>query len=264
MSQIPVNNTYNVPTGTPLYNYQTPAAQTVTTQQGQSVSVTPGNTSQIYNYPATSLYEPSKQAASGVNIYIYNPSGIGGPSSNSTANATYALPGSTPQAASPVINNNIPAQPAPVANTSISNTETTNAPEKQKTKKVVELTDDYIKTLESYLRSPEAELRKTGIKELIKRYEEDKTRYNDPALTALLNIALQDSDPNNRMFAMSPIASGSAQGDENTVQLLQKLQTSDKLYGQEAKMANDALLNAVQNKIDIPDDSPEKNDKKEE
>ena len=142
------------------------------------------------------------------------------------------------------------------------NSETTKTDEKQKTKKVVELTDDYIKTLENYLRSPDATVRKSGIKELINRYEEDESRYDDPALTALLNIALQDSDTNNRLFAMSPIASGSAHGDENTIKLLQNLQASDKLYGQEAKMANDALLNAAQTKVEIPDNSPEQSDKK--
>lgn len=262
MSQSPVNNSANISNGTPLYNYQYPAGQYFTTPQGQSVGVsTPGvYDKEIYQYPQTSLYDANqKQAASGVNIYIYNPSGIGGPSSNATAN--YAMPQQgtqQPAASAPIINNNIPAQPAPVANTSIVNEAGSEKTSNKKTKNIVELTDDYIKTLESYLRSPETELRKTGIKELIKRYEEDDSRYDDPALTALLNIALQDTDVNNRLFAMSPVASGSAHGDENTLALLKELTKSDKMYGQEAKMANDALLNVVQTRQTVPDNSPDK------
>lgn len=273
MSQIPVNTSYNIQNGTPLYNYQGAVTQPIAqNQQTPSVSVSQADgTKQIYQYPQASLYDTSKQGGSGVNIYIYNPSAIGGPSSNSNANTTYNMPGANGQpAAAPVVtnnNNNInnpapvasePAQPAaPIANTPINTTEQTDE-KPQKTKKVVELTDDYIKTLESYLRNANSDLRKTGIKELIKRYEEDTSRYNDPALAALLNIALQDPEPANRIFAMAPIASGSATGDENTIKLLQKLQTSDKMYGQEAKMANDSLLNAVQVKKEIPDYSPDK------
>ncbi len=262
MSQIPTNNTYSVSNGTPLYTYQTSTPKALVTQQGQGVSVSSNNgNSQIYQYPTTSLYDTNanKQASSGVNIYIYNPSGIGGPSSNSTANASYGYPIPGSQT---TVNNTVPQGNTVVANTPITTEQTTKTDEKQKTKKVVELTDDYIKTLENYLRSPDATVRKSGIKELINRYEEDESRYDDPALTALLNIALQDSDTNNRLFAMSPIASGSAHGDENTIKLLQNLQASDKLYGQEAKMANDALLNAAQTKVEIPDNSPEQSDKK--
>lgn len=267
MSQIAGNNNYNFQTGTPLYNYPTTGNQTVTTSQGQTVNVSqPGETPQhqIYQYPQASLYDKSGQAASGVNIYIYNPSAIGGPTSNSNASATYNTNPSDSQVipSNPVINNNVSVpEQTPVANTPITPQETVKTDSKQRTKKVVELTDNYIKTLESYLRSPDAELRKTGIKELIKRYEEDPSRYNDPALTALLNIALQDPESDNRIFAMSPMASGSATGDENTIKILQNLQSSDKMFGQEAKMANDALLNAAQTRIDIPDNSPEKSKK---
>ena len=262
MSQIPTNNTYSVSNGTPLYTYQTSTPKALVTQQGQGVSVSSNNgNSQIYQYPTTSLYDTNanKQASSGVNIYIYNPSGIGGPSSNSTANASYGYPIPGSQT---TVNNTVHQENNVVAKTTNTTEQTTKTDKKQKTKKVVELTDDYIKTLENYLRSPDATVRKSGIKELINRYEEDESRYDDPALTALLNIALQDSDTNNRLFAMSPIASGSAHGDENTIKLLQNLQASDKLYGQEAKMANDALLNAAQTKVEIPDNSPEQSDKK--
>ncbi len=262
-SNIPM---YNCQTGTPLYNYSYPSVTQTQQPQQQTVSVSSPSTSQVYQYPQTSLYNnPTKQPASGVNIYIYNPSAIGGPSSNSTANANYTLPQNqqTPVASQPVSQNYTPQQNVSIANSPImDDTKTENVQnEKQKTKRVVELTDNYIKTLESYLRSPDENVRKTGIKDLIKRYEEDNSRYEDPALTALLNIALQDPNPNNRLLAMSPIAAGSAHGDENTVEILKPLLSSDKLYGQEAVMANNALIKTSHTITNIPDDSPEKTEK---
>lgn len=268
MSEIQANMPiYQASTGTPLYNYANNFNSAMMSQpQQQTVSVSSPSTSQIYQYPQTSLYNnPSKQPASGVNIFIYNPSAIGGPSSNSTANANYTLPQGTqiPVAAQSVAPNYTPQQNVSIANTPLVNETEKNEvkAEDNKTKKVVDLTDDYIKTLESYLRSPDEKVRNTGVKELIKRFEEDDSRYEDPALTALLNIALQDPDANNRLLAMSTIAGGSAHGDANTVELLKPLQASDKLYGQEAQMANDALLKTSQTMKTIPDNSPEKTDK---
>ncbi len=211
-----------------------------------------GVTYPLYQYPVASVYGPNnKQATSGVNIFIYNPSGTGAPSTN-----TYNTNNTSPQ----TISYEKPAgyskngESDALANTSIqgpANTAPVQSFEqnKEKPKNIVELTDDYIKTLESYLRSPDATVRRMGITDLIKRFEEDDSRYNDAALTALLNIALQDPDENNRLLAMSPIASENAHGDENTVALLKNLQSSDKLYGQEAKMAANSILKSVQNKI---------------
>ena len=218
MTQIQPNKQIQAyPVGTPLYCY----ANNVPQQQTVSVTPQPNVTAPYYQYPQTSIYnDPNKQAASGVNIYIYNPSGIGGPSSNSNANVNY---GPTCQPIpQPVINTvaPVPAEPSSavaIANTRISQNEA--PPQHQKTKRVVELTDDYIKSLESDLRSPDETIRKTAIKEVIQRYEEDNTRYDDPALTALLNIALQDPSPNNRLMAMSVIAGGNAHGDENTIEI---------------------------------------------
>ena len=263
MSQIPVGNAYNV-SGTPIYNYQEQPIYNVPSGQTVNVSQPESNNAQIYKYPEASLYDTSKQAASGVNIFIYNPTGYGATSGQFPLTGTYAQqPSSTqvinniPQQQPPVVKNNI-KNASPIASTPITEQNTPQNTEKNKTKKITELTDNYIKTLENYLKSTDAELRKTGIKELINRYEEDSSRYDDPALTALLNIALQDEDEMNRLLAMSVLSSGSAHGDENTVTLLQNLQKSDKIYGEEAKMANDALLNAIQSKVEVPDDSPEK------
>lgn len=260
MPQIQQNTPiYNNQAGIPLYSN---ANNTVATQQ-PVVNTTIPYTNQIYSYPQASLYPSTTVPAttSGVNINIYNPSGVGG--SNSMANASYYTPvPNTPQNINAnknaSANANVPAQP--IANTPIQNEE---SKKNQKTKRVVNLTDDYIKSLESYLRSQDENVRKTGIKELIQRFEEDESRYDDPALTALLNIALQDPKANNRLLAMSPIAGGSAHGDTNTIQLLKQLQTSDKIYGQEAVMASNSLIKAAQTTTLIPDNSPDKKTTKE-
>jgi hypothetical protein len=257
MTQIQNNNPYNnIQTGTPLYNY---SAQIPAPAQTVSVATPATGQQQVYTYPQSSVYTtPNNQAASGVNIYIYNPSAIGGPTSNSTANATYGLtqgqpqpqPQQQPQAQTPITNE------SPIAANKITNSNETNNGDiinvnGKKSTHVVELTDDYIKTLESYLKSPDSKVRQSGIKELIKRYEEDNRRYNDPALTALLNISLLDPDPSNRLMAMSVISSGSAQGDDITKELLKNAEKSDKLYGQEAIMANKALLKAVEQRTQV-------------
>lgn len=258
MNQMPLNNQYN--SQMPLGNYNNGSSVATNNGQQGTVSVsTPNSQPQIYNYPTTSIYDPnSKQATNGVNIYIYNPSGIGGPSSNSVANATYPVvspqaPNSTTNIA-PVTNNN----QSSIASSPISAGPINQVQQNQKTKNVVELTDDYIKTIENYLRSPDESVRKAGIVDLLKRFGEDSSRYDDPALTALLNIALQDPKANNRLLAMSSISGEMAHGDENTVQLLKNLQTSDKLYGQEAKMATEALLKAAQTRTEIIDNDPPK------
>lgn len=258
------NIIYPNQTGTPLYTYASNYPQQ---QQVVSVAPQPVITAPYYQYPQTSIYnDPTKQAASGVNIYIYNPSGIGGQSSSSTLNS-YSTPPAAPAPAQPQVNvtpqtppdnNAVPSQPIaqqPIADTPISK------PEADKTKRIVQLTDDYIKSLESYLRNPDETIRKTAIKEIIQRFEEDDSRYDDPALTALLNIALQDPVPSNRVFAMSVVAGGKAHGDENTINILNNLTTSDKMYGQEAKMASSALIKAAQDTEMVPDYSKDKDNK---
>lgn len=260
MSQTPINNNFNNVNGTPIYNYGL-VPQTLHTPQGHSVSITPQNTSQIYNYPSSSLYEP-KQAASGVNIVICNPAGY----SNGQMPAVPYYPvipampqviNNIPQQAPPVVNNNIPTAKA-VANTPIANTEISDTASKKsgKQKKITKITDDYIMNLENYLRDPSKETRQTGINQLVKLFEEDDpSRYEDPSLTALLNIALQDPEPSNRISAMLPLATGSAHGDENTKLLLEKLASSDKLYGEEAKLAKEALLLVTREVNEVADNS---------
>ena len=49
------------------------------------------------------------------------------------------------------------------------------------------------------------------------RFKEDKSRIDNPSLTALLNIALQDTNSTVRALAMSIVQSGYAKGDKLTI-----------------------------------------------
>ena len=236
--------------GTPLYTYS--GMPYVPQQQQQTVAVSTPNNSQIYNYPQTSIYPTQqKKTDSGVNIYIYNPSAIGGP----TANASYGIQNNPyqtqPAAQTPIASvqeQEVPQNNAPIAAKKLEKEE---EKEDKKKKNVVELNDNYIKTLESYIKSGDKKVRQSGIKELINRFEEDESRYDDPVLTALLNSALLDPDASNRLMAMSVISAGSAHGDKTTAEILQQLQNSTALYGQEALLANKALLKTSETKIKV-------------
>ena len=231
----PINNQ----TMMPYYNNYAAAKKTDTANGQGAVAISTPQGKQIYNYPQTSIYNEPAKSASGVNIYVFNPSGIGAPS---TFNNNFAQ---TPN--SPIAN-------TPIANTSLK-AEKSETEKPKKTKNIVKLTDDYIMTEESFLRSEDAAVRKQGIIDLVKRFEEDESRYDNPSLTALLNIALQDSDVHNRMLALGIIASGGAHGDENTIQLLDILKNSEEMYGQEAKMAANALLKTSQTREKVPDEN---------
>ena len=257
MSQ-PVNSSYNT-VGTPIYNY--PQSNTVTTSQGQTVSVVPQGdpAAQIYQYPTTSLYEPAKQA-SGVNIIINNPSGY---SAGGVSSVPYPYPYPV-NVQQPAANN--PGQTT-IANTPISDDNSSTQKYNGKTKRITEITDDYIKNLESYLRSDSKEARRMGITQIIKLCEESTDRYDNPAIIALINIALQDPDRSNRIYAMTPLTVGTLNGDDNTIKLLESLATLNKddpeastnfKRQQEAEMANEALLAISRKTMEVPDYSAPK------
>ena len=259
--QMQINTPNNI--GTPLYNY--PESATLVTPQGQSVSVNPNYTMPIYQYPSSSIYGQNKQMASGVNIVICNPSGYSN-GNNCTVPYYPVIPAvqqptqiinNIPEQPAPVINNNIPQAEQPLANTPIQPTAEENEKSTKK-KRITEITDDYVKNLENYLRNADKTTRTTAITQLIKLLEEDQSRYEDPALTALLNIALQDSDASNRVYAMIPITTGSIHGDENTKQILEKLVNSTKLQGKEASTAREALLMLSRTVKEVPDYSDKK------
>ena len=202
----------------------------------------------IYQYPQKNIYptnattisqqddaivlNPSEKSA--VNVYIQNPAG-------------YMAPGYYNNQHSVVQ----PAQPT-VAASSIEDKKP------KKMKRIVDITDDYIRSLENYLRNPNKDIRLQGVKELVKRFEEDESRYDDPALNALLNIALQDKSSSIRSLAISLADSGVAKGDDKTLQILKNLTTDTSNYGIDAMGANSALLKMSAKKIEVEDNSPEK------
>lgn len=197
-----------------------------------------------YMQPPQSVQVPNY---SGVNIQIFNPS-VGVPGAAPVYNVN--SPNYTPGNAYPAgyyTNQWGGANGGNVNNTTTATTTTTETKkeeDKKKTekRKIVELTDEYIKNLENYLNSNDAEVRLMGAKEVVARLQEDETRKDDLALNALINKMLQDPNSQVRILALSMLDSRSATGDNLTVKLLQQMQNSAGGYGQDAVQAANILL----------------------
>lgn len=132
---------------------------------------------------------------------------------------------------------------------------TDNSKGNKKEREIVVLTDNYIKNLENYLRNPNAELRRNAIKEILMRFKEDKSRLENPSLTALLNLALQDPNSSVKAVAMSIIGAGYAKGDAKTEEILKNLQSSKSSYSQDATQAAESLLQMSKTKTKVADNS---------
>jgi len=116
--------------------------------------------------------------------------------------------------------------------------------EKKNTKeaKIVALTDEYIKSLENYLNNPNDEIRLMASKEILTRLDEDKDRYDDAALNALLNKMMQDPNKLVRIAALSAFSAQLASGNDYTVQLLQNIQSNPNSDKEDVLQAADILL----------------------
>ncbi|MBO5435734.1 hypothetical protein J6A31_08070 [bacterium] len=136
--------------------------------------------------------------------------------------------------------------------------------EKKKTekRKVVELTDEYIMNLENYLNSKDKDVRMMGAKEVIARLQEDNSRKDDPALTALINKMLQDPDQKIRFLALSMLEARTCTGNDYTVGVLQKMQQGTSGFGQDAAQATSVLLKmsgkVVEKEFEVPENSQKK------
>lgn len=235
----------------PIPQVQSGINQYASMPQVQSQYTQPTNP--IYQYPNGTIYsakpsaETLQQAQANtptspfekepVRVYINYPAGYMGP--NYVSNNS---------------NTQMPAQQGTQAPASTSIVEDAN----KKKKRIVKITDDYIKSLENYLRSPNKEHRMIGIKELIARFEEDDSRYDDKALNALMNIALQDQSSKVRNLALALANSGKAMGDENTAKILNNLTSSEANFGQEAQLANNAMLKMSAETEEVEDKTPDK------
>lgn len=129
-------------------------------------------------------------------------------------------------------------------------------------KDIVLLTDDYIKTLENYIRNDNVDIKLMGAKELMKRFREDESRKNDPALTALLNLVLQSKYSTVKMVGTTILENGWAQGDELTQKLLYNMQQSNTGYGLDALDAAKAALKTAGQTIKVDDPNPPKKTEK--
>ena len=125
-------------------------------------------------------------------------------------------------------------------------------------KDIVLLTDDYIKTLENYIRNDNPDIKLMGAKELMKRFREDESRKNDPALTSLLNLTLQSKYSPVKMVGLGILQGGWAQGDALTQQLLAQIQQSNSGYGLDALDAANAALKTAGKTIKVVDNNPPK------
>ena len=109
-------------------------------------------------------------------------------------------------------------------------------------KRVVALTNEYIMSLENYLNNPNSEIRLMAAKEILTRLDEDKDRYDDVALNALLNKMLQDPEQLIRVAAMSAFSSKLASGNDFTVKLLQDIQNNPNANKDDVVEAANILL----------------------
>lgn len=208
-------------------------------------------------YPATPL--PSEQAANGQKP-------AEGSSVKDGVNPQAQDANKGPQAG--VVDGKGENQNAPQSGDNAQKSDAKGSEDSKKTekRKVVELTDDYIKTLENYLNSQDTEVRLMGAKEVVNRLTEDSSRKDDPALTALVNKMLQDPSQTIRAIALSLIDSRTVLGNDYTVNVLKKMQTSKEGYGQDSVQATSALLKmagkTVEKEVEVTDKP--KQDKKQD
>ena len=108
--------------------------------------------------------------------------------------------------------------------------------------RIVALTNEYIMSLENYLNNPNKEIRLMAAQEILTRLDEDKDRYDDAALNALLNKMLQDPEKLVRIAALSAFSSQLASGNDYTVQLLQNIQSNPNADKEDVVQAAKILL----------------------
>ena len=144
-------------------------------------------------------------------------------------------------------NNNLMEEDMSSSKEIISDIEAREAEQKElekngKKTRVIALTNEYIMSLENYLNNPNTEIRLMAAKEVLTRLDEDKDRYNDVALNALLNKMLQDPEKLVRIAALSAFSSQLASGNDFTVRLLTDIQRNPNSDKEDVLEAADILL----------------------
>lgn len=291
-------------------NYNNSAAPTAQVQQPQQPAQAPVQYSYPQNYYVPQTQSQVQQAQNvqnqcAVQPQAQQPQNVQVPASMSGVNIQIFNPSVTPPGATPpTYNVNAPCYPSnyytnPMgagamngagqtgnggngsaigANTgSEKNSETNKTSEtetkdgkKTEKKKVVQLTDDYIRNLENYLNSQEKDIRLSAAKEVYSRLEEDTSRKDDKALTALINKMLQDPSEEIRVLAMAALQGRIVTGDDFTVGVLTRMQNDKAHYGMDAVDASNILLKMsgqqVEKEVPVTENSKnkEKTETKEE
>ena len=209
---------------------------------------------------------PNKSSVGAVNIQIYNPTAGTNmpqyPHMQYPYMAPYPYPYmcpypyQIPQQIPATQGLNPPAQTinppvTPAENKPAQPPETKPAKPAEEKKSIVPLTNDYLGTLDNYLNNPNSRLRLMAIQEVLNRFKEDKNRKNDPALTGLLNKALQDPAQNVRLLALATLDAGYASGNAATIKLLKNMQHSNQAYNEDAVLASRILLERSGQKLNI-------------
>lgn len=97
-------------------------------------------------------------------------------------------------------------------------------------KRVTVLTDELIQKYDQLLSDSNKELREYAASEVIKRLQEDKTRYDDEGLNVLVNKMLVDPyDRKVRQRGINAISLELAQGNADTKQILEGLSNNPNL-----------------------------------
>ena len=266
--RVQYNSSYGCGNCVPV-NAQT--MQTVQNQNAPSNCTNPVQSPQV-QAPATSYQIPASSA--GVNIQIFNPSvtppGANAPSYNVNAPCYYPPNYYTGQIGANNGGNGTQSQDGKTSKdensttntTTVTNTENKTENKKTEKRKIVQLTDEYIKNLENYLNSQDKKVRLAAAKEVYARLAEDDSRKNDKALTALINKMLQDPSQEVRFLALSALDGRIVEGDNFTVGVLQNMQNSKDGYGQDALDANKILLKMSGKEVEKEFPAKEKNDNK--
>ncbi len=219
---------------------------------------------QGYNPPYYPPQITTSPGATGVNIQIFNPSvtppGAQAPTYNVNAPNYYpagAYPSNyytTQMGQCPCCNQNNGGIQTDSDSNSNTNTNVTNnisaTGDKTEKKRVVLLNDNYIMNLENMLNSQDKSQRITAAKEVFERLDEDPSRKDDKALTALINKMLQDPVQEIRLIALSALEGRICNGDDFTVAVLKQMQTNPQGQGYDAADASRILLDMSAQRVD--------------
>lgn len=124
-------------------------------------------------------------------------------------------------------------------------------------KRVTVLTDELIQKYEQMLENQDPEVREYAASEILKRFQEDKTRFNDEGLNTLVNKMLIDPyDKKVRRRGINAISLELAKGNEQTKQIMEGLLQDPNINDKEkgtivialSKLGNETMLTTAPSK----------------